>query len=400
MSDSSSGQSCIICNKQDAKYCARCKSTSYCSQACQKSDWKTHKLLCATFSDFASSKRPSEDHYRALLFDPDKAEPEFIWVRCRWLPEGYQSFDTGPFISEDALEKDIPVQYNPRLERPLLNTLFVTHRDTFLVDGSRPNKSIASITATQPGMYHDWRGPIITYAKAGKGLDPIACKDFDMVDFRHAADYFLSYGYVPLPAQASAERVKGVRINCRGDIKMLGRPPFEAIELLSTGPIFTQHDTSDIADRIEIPILTRRWPPNPRWANGKHEIFEGLSPFDNQDATFLHLCLNPNTKFDPSTGSLGWAWSSMKWQNNVGSVIVVRKDRKPLLPLHMEALARYCHKEVRPILGHSLGECSPEEPISKEGALQLICRPMFVLSWYNFIEEKKEYAVSPYNVDG
>jgi hypothetical protein len=34
----------------------------------------------------------------------------------------------------------------------------------------------------------------------GLGLDPTACKDLDMNDFRHITDYFLSYNYKPAPA--------------------------------------------------------------------------------------------------------------------------------------------------------------------------------------------------------
>ncbi|KAL7414621.1 hypothetical protein BDY24DRAFT_385856 [Mrakia frigida] len=39
---------CEYCSRSLAKIsrCARCKLVSYCSQACQKKDWKVHKLVC------------------------------------------------------------------------------------------------------------------------------------------------------------------------------------------------------------------------------------------------------------------------------------------------------------------------------------------------------------------
>jgi len=80
-------------------------------------------------------------------------------------------------------------------------------------------------------------------------MDPPTCRHFDLVDLRHVTDYFLSHGYTPPKAQDNVARVKGVRINCLGDVKMLKKPPFEAIELPTTDPIFTKHDTSDIANR-------------------------------------------------------------------------------------------------------------------------------------------------------
>lgn len=192
--------------------------------------------------------------------------------------------------------------------------------------------------------------------------------------------------------------MKGVRINCLGDVKMLKRPPFEEIELPSTDRIFTKHDTSDIADRIGLPIFTSRCPPDPKWANSHDEMFKGMSPFNNQSATFLHQCCDPDAELDLSTGSLGWGWCPLPWQNDVGSTIVVRKDRRPLLPLHMEALARYCQYEVQPPMGHSSGECYPEEPMKREDVLTMICRPMFIIYWYKFMREK-DYVPSPYETN-
>jgi hypothetical protein len=38
---------CKFCAKKDAaKQCGKCMSVSYCSQACQRNDWKTHKKVC------------------------------------------------------------------------------------------------------------------------------------------------------------------------------------------------------------------------------------------------------------------------------------------------------------------------------------------------------------------
>ncbi|KAL7414597.1 hypothetical protein BDY24DRAFT_440559 [Mrakia frigida] len=41
---------CEYCSRSLAKIsrCARCKLVSYCSQACQKKDWKVHKLVCGS----------------------------------------------------------------------------------------------------------------------------------------------------------------------------------------------------------------------------------------------------------------------------------------------------------------------------------------------------------------
>lgn len=38
---------CVICLRNNpAKKCGRCHTRQYCSSACQKADWKSHRLTC------------------------------------------------------------------------------------------------------------------------------------------------------------------------------------------------------------------------------------------------------------------------------------------------------------------------------------------------------------------
>lgn len=198
--------------------------------------------------------------------------------------------------------------------------------------------------------------------------------------------------------------VKGIRINCLGDRTVFGKPLYESVDVPSTDPIFNQpwNDTSDIADRIGLPILTRRCPVSLRWtrANGQHD-FGGKSPYNNQDATFLHLCCDPKADSHPS--GPGWSWAGWPWQSSVGSVIVVRRDQKPLAPFHVEALCTYCRHEVRPLMAHAMGEYAPDEPLSRDLVLKMICRPTFSICWYKLWEKKHEEgedvsAPFPYDV--
>lgn len=194
---------CTVCNKCNVRFCNRCKSARYCSTACQHDDWPTHKLLCAIFSRFDASSRPTDEHFQAIFFPVDDRKPRVVWLHCKWLDyEGsrFQDPDVDSFLGPDARPTHVPIQYNPVLKRELSDTVYVCYRDTFLVDGSKANNSVAGITATKPGQYHDWRGPLIAYGKAGLGIDQTACKDLDMTDFRDVVDYFLSYNYKPTSA--------------------------------------------------------------------------------------------------------------------------------------------------------------------------------------------------------
>jgi splicing suppressor protein 51 len=45
---SSETSKCILCGKtENLKKCAKCITSTYCSRDCQKSDWKSHKKICA-----------------------------------------------------------------------------------------------------------------------------------------------------------------------------------------------------------------------------------------------------------------------------------------------------------------------------------------------------------------
>jgi hypothetical protein len=38
---------CVVCNKNDSKArCSKCRAVYYCSEECQRTDWKNHKEKC------------------------------------------------------------------------------------------------------------------------------------------------------------------------------------------------------------------------------------------------------------------------------------------------------------------------------------------------------------------
>ncbi|KAK5174261.1 uncharacterized protein LTR77_001341 [Saxophila tyrrhenica] len=380
---------CTMCNKIGARLCKGCQSARYCSVSCQKKDWPTHKLLCATFFAFDNPSRPSKEHVRAIFFPVDDKRPTIVWLHCEWGLHGYQHPDAEPFLGLAVYERHASIQQNPTLTKTLLHTIKLAYDDDHLNDDDKfpRNKSIRSITATRPwpGEYHDWRGPVLAYGKVGLGVDQAACRDIDVVDFRHIVDCLMSYDAKPeylrhdanssKPSTESSDtKILGVRINCVGDQGTCNRPQFEAVELSPSDPIFREHDTSDTADRIGLPIFTRRLPPDPKWL--AKTLLDGPKGFENVDATRLHHCLDLEADYDPASGKLGWGWCSSQWQSRVGSTIIVRQDKKPLSVLHAEALYRYCRFDVGPILAHTLGEYAPDKRMSKKTALRIICRPM------------------------
>lgn len=130
-----------------------------------------------------------------------------------------------------------------------------------------------------------------------------------------------------------------------------------------------------------------------------NEIFRSEGPFANQDATYLHVSCDLTSDLESSTEAMIWGYASMQWQYSVGSVIVVRQDKKPLLPLHVEALCKYCRYDIRPFFAHSLGEYDEENPMSEEAVLAVISRSTFVIYWYKLLDEKHQEGADVSIVD-
>ncbi len=50
-------KACSVCfHYENVKYCGNCKSRAYCSEKCQKEDWKNHKKVCVTIAKPMTNK--------------------------------------------------------------------------------------------------------------------------------------------------------------------------------------------------------------------------------------------------------------------------------------------------------------------------------------------------------
>ncbi|KAJ8680483.1 hypothetical protein QAD02_016270 [Eretmocerus hayati] len=357
---SSDPKNCSLCNKSGARSCSKCHSISYCSTRCQKRDWSTHKLLCASFASFDNSSRPTDEHVRAIFFPVDDSRPQIAWLRCCWHDrEGIRCHyvDTSPFLGLDknnrVKSRTDEVSNNPILSIKLSDLIYINYWDSSHNDELKGNKSIANILASK-GNIHFWQSPVIAYGIKGLGrAKEIIYRDLEMVDFRHIVDYLCESHSYRVP-RTIKPNIVGVRINCDGDREICNRPAFELVEVPPTDRIFAEPNTdSDIASCIGLPIITRRYPL-------QKYCTEKCSNFTNVLATFLNLsCYDPKLGTGrPHQGELGWGWAPMTWQNDVGSILVVRQDKKPMSLWHIEALCNYCKVELQPVFEAAMEENS------------------------------------------
>ncbi|KAK0100014.1 hypothetical protein ONS95_013169 [Cadophora gregata] len=70
---------CVICDKPNVKECAACRSSAYCSPACQQVDWPLHKTLCKKLSILLKAPRPKFPVRLGILLSADDPNPQFVW---------------------------------------------------------------------------------------------------------------------------------------------------------------------------------------------------------------------------------------------------------------------------------------------------------------------------------
>ena len=343
---------CTICDSPNTKSCARCHSARYCSPECQQTDWSSHSLLCSQYS--AHTDRPDPSYKRAILFPPNEVKPKFIWVQCTTeendeVPGFTYEFEMGQVREHlggnlgqyRAFPEYKPIQRNALRDRNLPNTLEVICRETFGIDGSSVNRSVIKATGVQPG--HVWRGPILAMKKRGLGIDPRFFLDIDTHDYRDVVDYFISYG-ADRRQDYRTGKVRGVKINCKGDQIFCDATVFAAVDVPAAHPVFYE-PIAPISRLVGMPLHTRKCPPNNLWKDRHHD---SQNPYENVPATFLHR------NSDESSGNW-WGWAPMRWRDNVGSVLVVRSNGQDVTVQQVEALCHFCQFKMQPLFENALG---------------------------------------------
>lgn len=295
---------CTICDSPNARACTKCHSTNYCSTECQQTDWPSHSLLCSQYA--AHTDRPGPSHKRAILFPPNETKPKFTWIECttvqdddngtRWQKSNVRQHLGGKLGPYDAFPETKPIRRNILRDRDLADTLVVACRDAFLIDGSKLNKSI--VKATHGAAAHTWKGPIVAMKRAGVSIwnsDSAPYLDIDMRDYRDVVNYFISYGDESVrdgelgPADRKG-KIRGVKINCKGDRRTFGADTYSAVVVPRDHPVF--YDAiAPISELVGMPVRTRKYPPDILWRDNHED-----NSYENVPATWLHLVLDPDSE--------------------------------------------------------------------------------------------------------
>eukprot|EP00198_Chlamydomonas_reinhardtii_P009201 XP_001698538.1 predicted protein [Chlamydomonas reinhardtii] len=124
----------------------------------------------------------------------------------------------------------------------------------------------------------------------------------------------------PLPETPRPGEVVCTYAPCSGDTSCQF---FRTTSLPRDHAAFTQGVPSPVAALVGLPLLVHRLDP-------RRALTIPRSPtYDNQRVTYMMI--EPHTGFAPG-----------KWQQGVGSAVLVRADRKPLPRQHVEAFWEFC----------------------------------------------------------
>ncbi|KAA1471149.1 hypothetical protein DENSPDRAFT_837077 [Dentipellis sp. KUC8613] len=147
---------------------------------------------------------------------------------------------------------------------------------------------------------------------------------------------------ITLPAAGPNEPVEGVIIACNDE--RASRGIFSSVQVPPSHQIHQQGILAPLTALVGVPILV--------WRHIEQDPFtiERSSGLDNQIVTYLMI--------QPHNGL-----ADMMWQLNVGTVTVVRQDRKPLTLEAIEALWQFCSS----IISDSDGLQVPTERMTPEG---------------------------------
>jgi hypothetical protein len=292
MADSETDFLCLLCNKEGSLRCAGCKEARYCSNDCQKVDWRTHKLLCKSAAVFTADKRPSPLHRRSIIFPEKESRPRFIWLKFfeTWVDNettalGVELAGLVRDTSEAALDSTIIA--NGVTGRILHKQLSVNLLQT---PTSTENMSFNKIDTRISEVFE---GSVLVYGFIHDEHGPFNPQGLTTSDLRHIIDEFAIRSDIQRrsqlregPLERSAEKCTGVVISCIGDQSLLHLPLCQPIDMPNICK-FTEGYAA--LEAIGVPLRIHRLRNSVSWHGRKISTCAAISPF--LTTTVGHCCV-------------------------------------------------------------------------------------------------------------
>lgn len=265
-------------------------------------------------------------------------------------------------------------------------------REDGLVDGSKPNMSIG--TVTNGHFLFSWRGPVIailtTYeASVDSDADPIV-SDMTMTDYRDLIDFFATYGrylegqedfgpssfwwLAPALKQEmiTQPQVQVVKVSCNVEQKLTG-VKYNAFNIGKGHPAIVFLQPLPITASLGLPLVMRRYP-----MDGAIRAEAEAAGNTNAGPGLLLLCIDPKSK----------NWGKAQEELAQGNVAVMRHDQEDLHPHHLETMFMYLAQIVCP----AMEETMQQEPKRDKAEVLDMLHPSR-LDWFFHVFRKERSKI-------
>jgi hypothetical protein len=279
------------------------------------------------FQDFLTTRPTSEDH-SAIYFPADENTPRFVWLKYSTCEQHvpYEELQSlGLSLKWIKQSTQIEVSHNAaQNEHVQAHHLVVQHLQFDKMRSTPAFKQNAALRKTDNELGALFRGPVLVWARPchDEGAEETANRDLGPTDFRHAVE---ELRYVPFDLEKKHNAIEkstrngllSVRVNCDGDCRFLRCSALEYIYESASAATLASEVYTPIADAIGLPLVVRRMPPALIWRERNRR---NLQHMENTKARLFDPPDQPTT---------------------TGSLMVTRKDGKPLHPIHLSAIFGY-----------------------------------------------------------
>ncbi|ROW16212.1 hypothetical protein VPNG_01934 [Cytospora leucostoma] len=324
---------CPIClETADLVECQGCHDMTYCSKACQRVDWPVHKYLCRKLLPFRATARP-KGHVRAILFPANTAsigefatkattpKPKFVWS---------QKWDYAAFFPPHGTSKwkEYKEDDMGRRQRVTTQRLRIVQSERSLEVDEPRNGCIEAVGGNRllmrPWPQPGWRGDILVVGYKG---------DVTMRDFRAIVDFFQCYPYNL--ALIDPSRYIG---NTLVGVLTIPNPYLSAEDIEAKVPEALEVRVTDMMVRYRrkkaLGLLNNLLAIDVLLVRGSCDNDSESSRVLNLNTYSLLLMVSASIERSDKVGlPLDWL--------PCGPIIYLRKDGKPLLKHHYEAVSAF-----------------------------------------------------------
>ena len=300
--------------------------------------------------------RPTSIYRRGILFDPDRTQPDLVWVECKRFGNDFEHTQPGPFIGYDTTPASILFKRNQRRAEDLSNTIEVSYRDEFMSDDSKPNLSLIKAIGIEKAYLPGWRGPILLVQRKGVDPDSPYCGDITLEDFSHALDILDDSEDVRTIEDGFPrdDSVLGVKVSCTASKKLLDTPSFLSVDVTDLSPLnefrHNSGEISPLSKMLGLPIRVLKNDPS-YWSTAQVFDLETLgyleSPEKNDYSAWLFI--------ETDLAKSNWGRAQSEWILPAGDLLLVNAKGGDLSLNDAEALCRFCREKLQPMFEDALG---------------------------------------------